>query len=278
MLHGTAPTRATARSARIARSVVAAARGRSAPRKSTGIAAVDEEAGARRRRRASAARRRRPRRPACRTRRPRARRDRTTRCATARCTRRRRGSSRRAASCGCGGDEPHACARAPSSSTSACSARELGLAVGAARAADDTSVARGSSSAASAADREVGALQRLDATDEQQRPAGGRGRARGGPRPRSPGREHAGGRRRAGRSRCARDRRRRADELRRAPRRSTRARGRRSARPRPRRGAAASTSSSRPASAFTRSSVWNVATSGRSSSCFSRWPTAPDTQ
>ena len=33
-----------------------------------------------------------------------------------------------------------------------------------------------------------------------------------------------------------------------------------------------------PVSALTRASVWNVVTSGRSSSCFSRWPATPDSQ
>ncbi len=33
-----------------------------------------------------------------------------------------------------------------------------------------------------------------------------------------------------------------------------------------------------PVSAFTRASVWKVDTSGRSSSCFRRWPATPDSQ
>ena len=36
--------------------------------------------------------------------------------------------------------------------------------------------------------------------------------------------------------------------------------------------------SASPVSALTRASVWNVDTSGRSSSCFSWWPATPDSQ
>ncbi len=42
-------------------------------------------------------------------------------------------------------------------------------------------------------------------------------------------------------------------------------------------GMSASTSSG-PASAFTRSRVWNVLMSGRSSSCLIVWPANPDSQ
>ena len=160
-------------------------------------AVVDERRGARRRSR---------RRPACRTRRPRARRARTTPSGTGRCTRRRRGSRRRAV-VGLGrrrsGTRPRARARRRGRAHGASSASPRGpLGPPTTR-----SVARGSSSRGERLDREVDALQRLDAPDEQQdgvrveaRAAAGlglvaRARTRGGRRP-------------AGRSRCARDRRR----------------------------------------------------------------------
>ena len=190
-------------------------------------------------------------------------------------TRRRRGSTRRATRGSAGRrTAPGPRGRAPA--TMDVQPGELGGAVGPARAADDHEPGPRVAQRGQRLHREVDALERLDPADEQQRRAGRRAAGGAGRRPgrrarRRRGRRPAGmtstrrGRRRRS-ARAGRVRRRRGDESRRSgrspPRTGRGPRGRRRCRLRLSRG----------------SSVWNVVTSGRSSSCFSRCPTAPETQ
>ena len=207
---------------------------------------------------------RRPRRPAFRTRRLRARRDRTTRRATERCTRRRRGSSRRAASCGCGRHELHVGGDAEL-------VREHVRHAPARRRRRDrwgrrprAASRRGRRARRGSGTARPTPLSGWMRPDEQQHAAAVETEPVLGASSRRPGRTPS-GRRRAAPPRCAPAPRRRASRADRVRRRWTRASDRSTRSRRARRARARSGSSSMPASALTRASVWNVATIGRSS-------------
>ena len=179
--------------------------------------------------------------------------------------RRRRGSSSARSVVRLRRHEPHLVVDAELVDEPVPHAAQLGFAVGAARTADDHQLTVGIVERGEAAHREVDALQRLDAADEQEHAAARRDRGGARAAARSPGREHRvvdAGRRRP---RCDRGRRRssvascaRSSSVD-ASIRSAHATTSCSMRAR------CSGSSSIPASALTCASVWNVATSGRSS-------------